>query len=190
MSRRSNTRSKSSLKLPAWSLALLVLGLGAASFLPAPLVDQLPKELRDVVQTATEIRQQVTASPGSTSTTPGIEPGPESLPKVAGSFGVAKKWLYERVYYDHRQTFYCGCDYDRDNRIDLNSCGLGSLVGNNRAERVEAEHVFPASQFGNFRQCWREPERFEECTKSNGKTLSGRACCERVDPVFEAAHND
>ena len=98
MSRRSNTRSKSSLKLPAWSLALLVLGLGAASFLPAPLVDQLPKELRDVVQTATEIRQQVTASPGSTSTTPGIEPGPESLPKVAGSFGVAKKWLYERVY--------------------------------------------------------------------------------------------
>jgi deoxyribonuclease I len=124
------------------------------------------------------------------STTPGIEPGPERLPKVAGSFSTAKKWLYERVYYDRQQTFYCGCDYDRNNRIDLSSCGLESLAGNTRAERVEAEHVFPASQFGNFRPCWREPERFEECTKSNGKTLSGRACCERVDPVFEAAHND
>jgi deoxyribonuclease I len=190
MSRRSNTRSKSLLKLPAWGLVLLVLALGVASFLPAPLVDQLPQEVREVVQVATEIRQSVTASPGTGPTTAGIEPDPANLPKVAGSFSTARKWLYERVYHDRQETFYCGCDYDSNNRIDLSSCGLESLAGNNRAERVEAEHVFPASQFGNFRQCWREPSSFTECQSSSGRMLSGRNCCERVDPIFKAAHND
>ncbi len=50
--------------------------------------------------------------------------------------------------------------------------------------------MFPAAQFGNFRSCWREPERFAECTKSTGKTLTERECCQKVDPVFEAAQND
>ncbi|MDG4552464.1 MAG: endonuclease [Candidatus Contendobacter sp.] len=59
-----------------------------------------------------------------------------------------------------------------------------------RAQRLEAEHVFPAAQFGNFRPCWQEPERFPECVKDSGKALTGRQCCEKVDPVFEAAHND
>ena len=56
--------------------------------------------------------------------------------------------------------------------------------------QIEAEHIFPAAQFGHFRPCWRSPRDFPECVKSDGKTLSGRQCCERVDPVFNAAHND
>jgi hypothetical protein len=32
--------------------------------------------------------------------------------------------------------------------------------------------------------------KFTDFIKSNGKPLSGRACCEKVDPVFETAHND
>ena len=43
----------------------------------------------------------------------------------------------------------------------------------------------PAHQFGNFRQCWREPKKV--CA---GKDLTGRQCCEAEDPVFETAHND
>ncbi|NKN32717.1 deoxyribonuclease I [Marichromatium bheemlicum] len=117
-------------------------------------------------------------------------PALDSLPRVAGSFSTAKRWLYERVYADHRETFYCGCRYDAEAQVELGSCGLDALAGSRRARRVEAEHVFPAAQFGNFRQCWREPERFAECRTSSGRQLSGRACCERVDPVFEAAHND
>ncbi|WP_246194949.1 hypothetical protein [Allochromatium palmeri] len=84
---------------------LLVLGLGAASFLPAPIVDQLPKNVREVVQVVTEIRQQVTGTPGARPTASGIEPDPATLPKVAGSFATAKKWLYQRVYHDRQQTF-------------------------------------------------------------------------------------
>ena len=111
---------------------------------------------------------------------------------IALSFSAAKTALYETVYSGHRITFYCGCRYDRDGRTDLNGCGLGALDGSSRAQRVEAEHVFPASQFGNFRRCWREPAAFSQCRGDggSGNILSGRACCERVDPTFVTAHND
>jgi deoxyribonuclease-1 len=115
---------------------------------------------------------------------------PGHLPNTPGTFTAAKKALYDRVYFDHRITFYCGCAYDADRRIDLASCGLEALADKPRAQRIEAEHLFPAAQFGNFRACWRSPKDFPECAKSDGKTLSGRECCQRVDPVFEAAHND
>jgi deoxyribonuclease-1 len=109
---------------------------------------------------------------------------------IAPSFGAAKTALYETVYSGHRVTFYCGCRYDRDGRTDPRRCGLGTLDGSSRAQRVEAEHVFPASQFGNFRRCWREPAAFSQCRGDGGNPLSGRACCERVDPAFVTAYND
>ncbi|MDS4059333.1 MAG: endonuclease [Candidatus Contendobacter sp.] len=117
-------------------------------------------------------------------------PPPGDLPHTPGTFTAAKKALYDQVYADHRVTFYCGCRYDADRRIDLASCGLESLADKPRAQRIEAEHIFPAAQFGNFRPCWRSPQDFPACAKSDGKTLSGRACCQAVDPVFNAAHND
>ncbi|QVL49696.1 MAG: endonuclease [Thiocapsa sp.] len=106
------------------------------------------------------------------------------------SFSAARTALYDTVYRGHRVTFYCGCRYDRNGRTDLEGCGLATLDGSSRAQRVEAEHVFPASQFGNFRRCWREPAAFSQCRSDGGNILSGRACCERVDPTFVTAHND
>ncbi|MEA1048379.1 endonuclease [Lamprobacter modestohalophilus] len=115
---------------------------------------------------------------------------PGDLPKVAGSFSRAKDLLYDRIYRGHRITAYCGCRYNGSRRTDLNSCGMQQYAGDTRADRVEAEHVFPASQFGNFRKCWREPSSFEDCYTSSGKAISGRDCCQRVDVTFTAAHND
>ncbi len=117
-------------------------------------------------------------------------PAAGNLPRTASTFTAAKRTLYEQVYFDRRVTFYCGCTYSTDRQIDLASCGLEALVGKPRAQRIEAEHIFPAAQFGNFRPCWRNPKDFPQCVKSSGKTVSGRECCQRVDPVFEAAHND
>jgi len=117
-------------------------------------------------------------------------PPPGHLPNTPSTFTAAKRALYEQVYFDHRMTFYCGCTYSPDRQIDLASCGLQALADKPRAQRIEAEHIFPAAQFGNFRPCWRNPGDFPECVKGSGKTLSGRACCQAVDPVFEAAHND
>lgn len=117
-------------------------------------------------------------------------PASKDLPRTANTFTGAKKALYDQVYRDHRVTFYCGCDYSADRKIDLASCGLTALADKPRAQRIEAEHIFPAAQFGNFRPCWRTPKDFPECVKSSGKTVSGRECCQKVDSVFEAAHND
>ena len=117
-------------------------------------------------------------------------PPPGELPRTPGTFTAAKKALYDRVYADRRVTFYCGCAYDANRRIDLASCGLQALADKPRTQRIEVEHIFPAVQFGHFRPCWRNPGDFPACAKSDGRTLSGRACCQAVDPVFEAAHND
>jgi len=117
-------------------------------------------------------------------------PAPGKLPQTPGSFEAAKRTLYDQVYPDHRITFYCGCRYSPDRQVDLASCGLQALSGKPRAERIEAEHIFSAAQFGNFRSCWRDPRSFPLCVKSDGSTLSGRQCCQQVDPVFNAAHND
>lgn len=122
---------------------------------------------------------------------PSVEPVPPgALPKTATNWASTRRTLYEQVYFDRRKTFYCGCAYGADSSVNLDSCGLSSLITQSRALRVEAEHVFPASQFGNFRRCWREPERFNACRDDNGKVLPGRECCMRTDPTFVTAHND
>ena len=132
-------------------------------------------------------------APKSTAPAP-AQPKPDGLPATAQSFETAKKWLYERVYYDHPKTFYCDCDYARSpgqpGQVDMQRCGLKPRQDPARAQRLEAEHVFPAAQFGNFRRCWREPAQFPACVRDNGKVLTGRECCQQVDPLFEAAHND
>lgn len=109
-----------------------------------------------------------------------------ALPNVPSSFYQAKQLLYDEVFSDRRRSFYCGCDYDADRDVDLRSCGLQSLRSVERARRIEAEHVFPAYHFGQHRRCWRE----ELCTDSQGRPFKGRDCCEEIDPVFRAAHND
>lgn len=112
-----------------------------------------------------------------------------SLPKTPGSFSTAKRLLYNEVYKGHEKTFYCGCDFNpQDRSVNLSSCGVKPRKNSTRAKRIEAEHVFPAYQFGNFRRCWREPEKV--CPQEGDKKISGRNCCEKTDPVFEHAHND
>ncbi len=110
----------------------------------------------------------------------------EGLPDTAGSFGTAKNWLYDKVFHDIRRTFYCGCAYDENRRVDWKSCGYKIREDNVRAARVEAEHVVPAYWIGYTRPCWRTLV----CSTNNGERFKGRDCCQDIDPVFRAAHND
>ncbi len=99
----------------------------------------------------------------------------DGAPMTAGSFSTARRWLYERVYADHRLTLYCGCDYDVDRVVDLAGCGVVARKNETRALRVEAEHAMPASRFGSHLPCWQS---------------GGRAECLKTNAVFEGAHND
>ena len=101
----------------------------------------------------------------------------------AESFNQSKKLLKE-IYKDHQTTFYCGCKYnplDKDNMIDRNSCGYvprNELTKkgkeNERANRIEWEHIMPAENFGKHLPCWQ-----------NG----GRKACSK-DPVFNKMEAD
>ncbi|MDN5042294.1 endonuclease [Aliarcobacter butzleri] len=101
----------------------------------------------------------------------------------AESFSESKKLLKE-IYKGHQTTFYCGCKYDpsnKDNMIDRNSCGYvprNELTKkgkeNERANRIEWEHIMPAENFGRHLACWKD---------------GGRKACSK-DPIFNKMEAD
>ncbi len=107
------------------------------------------------------------------------------------TFFAAKKYLadlHEQI--GHLETIYCGCPYVRTTEsggnIDREACGLKGRKDEVRSDRIEWEHVVPASWFGQTRACWQlKSDAYPECGSK-----SGRQCCEAVDEHFALAHND
>ena len=122
-------------------------------------------------------------------TTPALAQSPATFP--------AAKRLLAGIHEEigHLRTLYCGCQYRRTTRsggdIDREACGLAARKNEKRSDRVEWEHVVPASWFGRHRSCWRSGHVLCGIRK-NGKPRKGRGCCLKpgVDPAFQAAHND
>lgn len=105
-------------------------------------------------------------------------------PATPTNFNAAKQLLRQQVYHDqHRQgalgTLYCGCDWEwtgsSGGQVDLASCGYQIRAQEQRARRIEWEHVVPASWFGHQRQCWQE---------------GGRNHCRKTDPLFSLMEAD
>lgn len=113
------------------------------------------------------------------------------------SFSKSKKEL-RKIHQDHQLTFYCGCEYDyrdKKNMIDRSSCGYvprkpltkkGKV--NERANRIEWEHVIPAENFGRQFSCWRDGAA--ECVDSKEKSYKGRKCCEKSNKEFRIMQAD
>ena len=104
-----------------------------------------------------------------------------NLSASPATFDRAKVEAKQHVYFDREMvgTFYCGCPWDwtgrSGGRIDLESCGYEVRRQQNRAERLEWEHIVPAYNFGRARQCWQK---------------GGRQNCISTDPVFRAMEAD
>lgn len=84
------------------------------------------------------------------------------------NFNWAKTQLV-KIYKNNPEqtTFYCGCDFNFEGKkgiVDLNRCGYKARKNQNRAERIEWEHVMPAENFGRHLQCWRDGGR-KNCKK-------------------------
>ncbi len=108
------------------------------------------------------------------------------------TFSSAKKFLadlHEEI--GHLKTIYCGCPYTRTTAsggdVDRDACGLEARSNETRSDRVEWEHVVPASWFGQTRACWKLRKKAYPAECNN---LSGRKCCEKVNDSFDLAHND
>ncbi|MDX1736593.1 MAG: endonuclease [Alphaproteobacteria bacterium] len=105
------------------------------------------------------------------------------------SFAKSKKILsgiYKKA--DQQRTFYCGCDYTSNKEIDYLACGYTVRKNQKRAQRIEWEHVVPASRLGSGLACWQSGH--PECVKTNGDSYAGRRCCRKVDANFKKMEAD
>jgi len=108
------------------------------------------------------------------------------------TFSAAKKLLADlHTEIGHLETIYCGCPYVRTTvsggDVIREDCQLEARKNDKRSDRVEWEHVVPASWFGQTRACWKLKDQAYPA-KCEGK--SGRKCCETVNNWFNQAHND
>ena len=113
------------------------------------------------------------------------------------SFSNSKKEL-RKIYQGHQTTIYCDCKYnyqDKKNMIDRKSCGYkprnertkkGNI--NQRARRIEWEHLIPAENFGRQFSCWRDGDT--QCVSKNGKKYKGSKCCTKINKKYKLMQAD
>ena len=111
--------------------------------------------------------------------------------KPAKSWSSAKNVLDDKVYVDHRYTFYCGCEFKSDNDsdgsgdIDADACGLGGVSKMRHVkDTIQWEHIVPASLMpvGQY-MCWQKETEVKQCKNKQGiVTKKNRTCCEKVSP--------
>jgi len=114
------------------------------------------------------------------------------------SFSKSKKEL-RKVYQGHQIAFYSGCKYnykDKKNMIDRNSCGYKprnerTKKGNTnqRARRIEWEHIMPAQNFGRHLPCWKEGGR-KHCRKVSKKFKTMEADMMNLVPAIGELNGD
>ena len=75
--------------------------------------------------------------------------------KSVQSFTKAKNLLKKVVYAGHNETFYCHGTFDKNNNITLPE-GFTTPTHEQRAKKLEWEHVLPAEHFGRAFVEWRD----------------------------------
>ena len=105
------------------------------------------------------------------------------------SFSSAKKKLEKEIYLtsQERHTLYCQAEFDSNKNITPPN-GFESIKYQQRAKRVEWEHVVPAENFGRNFSEWRSGA--EVCVNSKGKAYKGRRCAEKANSEFRYMQAD
>ncbi|UYM16330.1 endonuclease [Endozoicomonas euniceicola] len=103
------------------------------------------------------------------------------------SFNSAKRMLERDVYFDHRETLYCGAAFDAGKNVTP-PVGFKSDRYQSRARRIEWEHVVPAENFGRAFSEWRDGH--PECVDSKGKHFRGRRCAEKMNIEYRYMQSD
>lgn len=103
------------------------------------------------------------------------------------SFSKAKKLMMNQVYFDHRETLYCGAAFDQKKQVKL-PAGFHTEKHVKRAKKVEWEHVVPAENFGRAFSEWRDGH--PDCIDSKGKAFKGRNCASKVNKEYRYMQSD
>ena len=96
------------------------------------------------------------------------------------------KKLLNKIYHDHRITFYCEAEFDEQGKIYL-SRNFNTPKYEKRANRREWEHIVPAENFGRTFSEWRDGH--PDCIDKDGKSFKGRKCAS-VNPEFAKMEGD
>jgi deoxyribonuclease I len=104
------------------------------------------------------------------------------------SFEKAKRTLGRVINAEHRITIYCGCAYSTTGRMDFTGCGYVPKQDQERAHRLEWEHVVPAEAFGQSFPEWRDGS--PECVNSKGHPFKGRECARKASVAFRYMEAD
>jgi deoxyribonuclease-1 len=110
----------------------------------------------------------------------------ESIPlKAPKNFTEAKKEAW-KIYATHPESFYCQCAFTSHGEIIPKTCPYSPSKVTSRSYKVEWEHIVPAKILGGNRPCWQK----NVCTKQDGTKYKGRACCAKVDKIFQQMEAD
>ena len=101
-------------------------------------------------------------------------------------FRETKKMLEKKVYFDHRVTLYCGYTFDRDKNVKLPD-GFTTREHEERASKVEWEHVVPVERFGPHFYEWTRGSGV--CIK-DGRHYKGRRCANKASQEFRYIQSD
>lgn len=118
------------------------------------------------------------------------------------SFYNVKRVMLDKIYYDHRQTLYCGAEFDKHKQIitprgfklpnirkvDFKVYDIAPEELQNKAERMEWEHIVPAENFGRTFKEWSEGHK--NCVSHKGKHFKGRSCAEQESEDFRYMYTD
>ena len=102
------------------------------------------------------------------------------------SYSKSKKLLL-MIYDSNAFSFYCGCSF-KLKIPNLYSCGYIPKKDNERANRIELEHVVPAYAFGHSLSEWKNGH--PKCVKKNGKKFKGRKCAKKINQEFRLMEAD
>lgn len=100
------------------------------------------------------------------------------------NFQEAKK-VAKGLWHEHRETFYCGCAYDKHGIVDFKSCSYAP-TDLRKDKTISWEHVVPVSWYGKKLACWNKPL----CVSKRGKKYKGRKCCQKISPLFRQMESD
>ena len=103
------------------------------------------------------------------------------------SFQRAKNWLLNDVYKDHHTTIYCGATFTADKRI-IPLTGFYTERYQNRADKLEWEHIVPAENFGRIFPEWREGH--PTCLNAKNEPFKGRKCAEQASKEYRFMQAD
>ncbi len=118
----------------------------------------------------------------------------QSAPKT---FSQAKIMAKKNIYFDQNHqasgTLYCGCNWQwagaSGGEINLKSCGYKIRNQENRAKRIEWEHIVPAWVFGHQRQCWQKGGR-KNCVESDAKFRQMESDLHNLAPAIGEVNAD